>query len=61
MHVCVCNVQQIDRTKKNKPHILIGTPGRLCELALEKKRVKLGGVKFVVLDEVDTLMRAPYE
>lgn len=53
--------RQVERVRKNKPHVLIGTPGRLCELALEMRAVRLGNVKFLVLDEVDALMRHPYE
>lgn len=41
-------------------HVLIGTPGRVCEFVLEKKRVKLPHVMFVVcftcsLTQIDRL------
>ncbi len=54
--------RQMDRMKKNKPHILIGTPGRLCELLQHKRfRSQLRNIKFLVLDEVDSLMSDPYK
>ncbi|CAM9358555.1 unnamed protein product [Chrysoparadoxa australica] len=52
--------RQVERVKKLKPQVLIGTPGRICELALQRKRVKLSNVSFLVLDEIDSLMRHPY-
>ncbi len=54
--------RQMDRMKKNKPHILIGTPGRLCELVQYKRLLShFRNVKFLVLDEVDSLMSDPYK
>lgn len=41
--------------------IVIATPGRLCELAFDRRRIKLGNVRTVVLDEVDALLRPPYD
>ena len=49
------NVQrQIDKLK-TKPEIIIGTPGRILELA-DKKKLKLHQVQTVVLDEADQLL-----
>ncbi len=54
--------RQVDRMKKNKPHILIGTPGRLCEFVQYKRLLShFRSVKFLVLDEVDSLMSDPYK
>ncbi len=53
--------RQMDRIKKNKPHILIGTPGRLCEFVQSKRFSRFRSVKFLVLDEVDSLMNDPYK
>lgn len=41
--------------------IVIATPGRLCELVFDRRRMKLGMVRTVVLDEVDALLRPPYD
>ncbi len=38
-----------------KSHVLIGTPGRLLE-HVHKKNTSLGGVKYLVLDEVDEML-----
>lgn len=40
---------------------MIATPGRLCELVFDRRRIKLGNVRTVVLDEVDALLRPPYD
>lgn len=49
---------QIDRLKK-RPHVVVGTPGRLVELISEGK-LKLHELKTVVLDEVDNLLKKPF-
>lgn len=41
--------------------IVIATPGRLCELAFDRRKIKLGGVSTIVLDEIDALLRPPYD
>ncbi len=38
-----------------KSHVLIGTPGRLLE-HIRQKNTSLGGVKYLVLDEVDEML-----
>lgn len=40
---------------KNHPHVIVGTPGRLID-HLNRRTVKLGGVKTVVLDEADEML-----
>ena len=40
--------------------IVVATPGRLCEVVFDRRRLKLGSVKTLVLDEVDALLRSPY-
>lgn len=47
--------RQIDDLKKEKPQVIIGSTGRILELA-EKKKIKLHEVRTVVLDEVDRLL-----
>lgn len=49
------NIQrQIDKLK-SKPEIIVGTPGRILELA-DKRKLKLHQVQTVVLDEADQLL-----
>ncbi|SDB88499.1 DEAD/DEAH box helicase [Shouchella lonarensis] len=47
--------RQVDKLKKQKPHIVIGTPGRVLEL-IEMKKLKLTDVAMVALDEVDRMV-----
>ncbi|PAD91685.1 DEAD/DEAH box helicase [Shouchella clausii] len=44
--------RQIEKLKKGKPHIVVGTPGRLLEL-VRLKKIKLVTVHTCVIDEVD--------
>jgi ATP-dependent RNA helicase DeaD len=44
--------RQIDNLKKNKPQLIVGTPGRIHELFAARK-LKLSEVKLVVIDEAD--------
>ena len=39
----------------------MATPGRLCEVVFDRRRLKLGSVTTLVLDEVDALLRSPYD
>ncbi len=41
---------------RNKPHILVATPGRLLDF-LKKKIVNISLVKFLVIDEADEMLR----
>lgn len=45
--------RQIDKLKE-RPHILVGTPGRILEL-IKKRKITAHTVKTVILDEADTL------
>ena len=50
--------QDIDRqirALKKKPHIIVGTPGRLLD-HIKRKNIRLGDVKTVVLDEADEML-----
>jgi len=40
----------------NKPHIVVGTPGRVLDLIETRKVLKVGSVKHFVLDECDRLL-----
>ena len=48
-------MRQIDELKDNKPQVVVGSAGRMLELA-EKGKLKLHLVKSVVLDEADRLL-----
>lgn len=45
--------RQIEKLKK-KPHIVVGTPGRMVEL-INQKKLKMHKVTTLILDEVDQL------
>ncbi|GAE28365.1 ATP-dependent RNA helicase YfmL [Halalkalibacter wakoensis JCM 9140] len=47
--------RQVEKLKKKKPQLAIGTPGRLLEL-IEMKKLKLHEVKVVAVDEADRMM-----
>jgi ATP-dependent RNA helicase DeaD len=40
---------------KRKPHIIVGTPGRLLD-HMKRKTVRLSAIKIVVLDEADEML-----
>lgn len=43
------------RALKNRPHIVVGTPGRLID-HIRRKTLKLHEIEFVVLDEADEML-----
>src|SRR5947209_11156477 len=43
------------RALKGGVHVVVGTPGRLCD-HLERKSLQLGGLKALVLDEADEML-----
>lgn len=50
------NIQkQIKNIKAMKPHIVVGTAGRLLDL-IQQKKLRVHDVKTIVLDEVDSLV-----
>ncbi|WP_374722779.1 DEAD/DEAH box helicase [Peribacillus tepidiphilus] len=46
--------RQLEKLKK-RPHIVVGTPGKIYEL-IGQKKLKMHSVKTIVLDEGDTLL-----
>lgn len=48
------NVNRQIENLKNKPEILVGTPGRVLEL-IKVKKIKAHNIKTIVMDEVDQL------
>jgi superfamily II DNA/RNA helicase len=53
--------EQIDNLKKNKPQVVIATPGRLCDI-LERKALDLSkSCRYCVLDEADRMLDMGFE
>lgn len=48
------NIKRQIESLKNKPHIIIGSPGRILEL-MNQKKIQAHTVKTIVFDEVDRL------
>lgn len=46
---------QIKKLRDTKPHIIVGTRGRIIDL-IEKKKIKSHTVKTIVIDEADALL-----
>ena len=46
----------VDTLTNDKPHIVVGTPGRILDLATKKKVMDLSHVKHFVLDECDRML-----
>lgn len=49
------NISRQIENLKTKPHIIVGTPGRVLEL-IKAKKIKAHLVKTIVIDEVDKLL-----
>lgn len=47
--------RQLEKLKKQKPQVIVGTPGRIHELAQQKK-LKVHQSKMVVVDEADRML-----
>lgn len=48
--------RQVEKLKK-KPHVVVGSPGRILEL-IEMGKLKTKGIKSLVIDEADRLLTA---
>ena len=47
--------KQIKKLKEIKPHIIVGSPGRMLDL-IKKKKITAHTIKTIVLDEADNLL-----
>ena len=52
--------RQLEKIKKERPQLIVGTPGRVAELSFEWKKLKLQRVRHVIIDEVDDALRPPH-
>lgn len=48
--------RQLEKLKKQKPQVVVGTPGRILELAQQKK-LKIHQSKMIVIDEADRMLQ----
>lgn len=48
--------KQIKKLKDIKPHIIVGSPGRILDL-IKKKKITSHTIKTIVIDEADSLLR----
>lgn len=55
------NIKRQLEALKNKPEVIVATPGRLLELAQQSKKVKFHQVKAIVFDEGDYLLEDEQE
>ena len=51
---------QIKRLRDQKPQIIVATPGRLAELVFQLRKLRLGMVRAVIIDEVDSMLKEPF-
>ena len=49
-----------NRRLKNKPDIIVGTPGRIID-QMEKGNIDFSNVKYLVLDEADEMLKMGFE
>jgi superfamily II DNA/RNA helicase len=51
---------QVTRLREDRPQVIVATPGRLAELVFGLKKLKLGNVRALIIDEVDNLLQDPF-
>jgi len=49
------NIDRQIKKLKEKPHIIVGTPGRILEL-IKKRKISAHTIKTIIIDEADRLM-----
>ena len=53
--------RDLDKLDNSMPHIVIGTPGRIKDLAIDNNKLKIYTSKYFVIDEVDMVFEGGYE
>ncbi len=53
--------KEIEELKSNQPQIVIATPGKLKDLAVDENILKIYTASYYVIDEVDMVMSSGYE
>ena len=53
--------RDLDKLESSMPHIVIGTPGRIKDLAIDNNKLKIYTSKYFVIDEVDMVFEGGYE
>lgn len=54
-------LREIEKLKKTNPQIVIGTPGKIKDLAITENVLKIYTSKFFVVDEMDMALAGGYE
>lgn len=54
-------LKEIDKLKNGQPQIVIGTPGKLKDLAITENVLKLYTAQYFIMDEMDMLLSGGYE
>lgn len=52
--------RQLERLKKIKPFVVVGTPGRLLDLVQNRNKLNIKNVIACVMDEADEMLKAPH-
>ncbi len=47
-------------TLKNRPHVVVGTPGRIYDM-IRRKAIRTNAVKILVIDEADEMIKTTHE
>ena len=53
--------KEIDRLKSSQPQIVIGTPGKIKDLAIDENVLKIYTTKYFVVDEVDMTFETGFQ
>ena len=54
-------LKEIEKLKNNNPQIVIGTPGKIKDLAVDENVLKIYTSKYLVVDEMDMTLEGGYE
>lgn len=51
--------RQLEKIRKERPQIIIGSQGRIIDLAFDRRKISLNNVRHLVIDEVDAALARP--